>query len=115
MKYEPLKEKKQKLKKNGISSKKQNSTDINDFRQGFEKGIDDSFDLFASFINLYKKYKNDVKLLMNEQKDVWSKWVKYYEVQSNVDNSNFINKYNEWLFDYIFSNINEESDGFLQL
>lgn len=109
MKYEPLKNKKQQLKKDKKTS------DNTEFNIGFEKGVDHSFDLFASFIELYKRYKNDVKLLMKEQKNVWSNWVKYYENQSSVDTSSYLNRYNEWLFDYIFSNMNEESDTFLSL
>ena len=109
MKYEPLKDKKQQLKKN------QNKSDNNEFKIGFEKGVDNSFDLFASFIDLYKRYKGDVKLLMKEQKNVWSNWVKYYENQSNVDPSSYLDRYNEWLFDYFFSNINDGSDTFLSL
>ena len=73
MKYEPLKDKKQQLKKD------KKCTDNPEFNTGFEKGVDHSFDLFATFIELYKKYKDDVKLLMKEQNIVWSNWVKYYE------------------------------------
>ena len=110
MKYEPLKDKKQKLKKNRSSSK-----DKNQFHQGFEKGVDDSFDIFDSYVGYYKRYKNNVKLLMNEQKNVWSRWVKYYESQPRVDTSNYLHKYNDWLFDYIFSDVNEESETFLTM
>jgi len=109
MKCEPLKDKKQQLKKN------QKTSDNNEFKIGFEKGVDDSFVLFSSYVDLYKRYKNDVKLLMKEQKNVWSKWVKYYEGQSNVDPSSYLNRYNEWLFDYVFSNANNEEDAFLTL
>ena len=109
MKYEPLKDKKQQLKKG------QKNSDNKEFHVGFEKGVDDSFDLFASFIGLYKKYTNDVKLLMNEQRPVWTKWVKYYESRPKVDSLNYLNIYNEWLFNHIFSDINDESDNFLTL
>ena len=108
MKYEPLKDKKQQLKN-------QKKSDNNEFKIGFEKGVDNSFDLFASFIDLYKRYKDDVKLLMKEQKNVWSNWVKFYENQSNVDPASYLGRYNEWLFDYFFSNINDDSDTFLSL
>ena len=43
---------------------------------------------------------------MNEQKNIWSKWVRYYESQSNVNTSNYLENYNNWLFDYIFYDIN---------
>jgi len=109
MKYKSLKDKKQELKKNHKKSSN------NEFKDGFEQGVDNSFDLFASYVDQYKRYKDDVKLLMKEQKNVWTNWVKYYENQSNVDTANYINKYNEWLFDYMFSNINEETDSFLSL
>jgi len=115
MKYEPLKNKKQKMKNDILSLKKQNNTNKNDFSSGFEKGVDNSFDLFASFIELYKRYKDDVKLLMNEQKNIWSKWVRYYESKSNVNTSNYLENYNNWLFDYIFSDINGDAADFLSL
>ena len=115
MEYEPLKNKKQKMKDDILSLKNQNNTNENGFYLGFEKGVDNSFDLFASFIELYKRYKDDVKLLMNEQKNIWSKWVKYYENQSNVNTSNYLENYNNWLFDYIFSDVNEDTAGFLSL
>jgi hypothetical protein len=110
MKYESLKNKKYKLIKTNL--KKENT----EFSTGFEKGVDESFNLFVSYINLYNKYKNDVKLLMQEQKDVWKEWVKFYENQNNLNKSNYLEKYNFWLFDFIFSNITEkESDNFFTL
>ena len=115
MKYEPIKNKKQKMKDEVLSLKKQNDSNENNFYLGFEKGVDNSFDLFASFIELYKRYKNDVKLLMNEQKNIWSKWVKYYEKQSDVNTSNYLEKYNNWLFEYIFSDVNGDAVNFLSL
>jgi len=109
MKYVSLKDKKQQLKKGQKKSKNE------EFRIGFEKGIDESFDLFSNFIDLYKKYKNDVKLLMNEQKPIWTKWVKYYENQPKVESSNYLNIYNEWLFNHIFCDIDDDSESFLSL
>jgi len=83
---------------------------------GFKKGVNDSFDIFASFVDLFKKYKNNVKLLMNEQKDVWLKFVQYYETQSDTNPSNYLNRYNNWLFEYIFYDINNMSpNDFLSL
>ena len=110
MKYEPLKNKKQKMIKNSQQSKNND-----EFYRGFEKGVDNSFELFYSFIDLYKKYKNDIKLLMNEQKNIWSKWVDYYEKQNKIDATNYIDNYNNWLFDYIFSDFNEDSSELLNL
>ena len=114
MKCEPLKDKKQQLIKK-CSLKNKDKKTKKDFHEGFEKGVDDSFDLFANFIELYKRYKNDVKLLMNEQKNVWSKWVKHYENQSKVDSNDYLNLYNEWLFNFVFSDIKGEDDSFLKL
>ena len=116
MKCEPLKDKKQKMMKDVLTSTDNNSNDKSDFNLGFKKGVNDSFNVFASFIDLFKKYKNNVKLLMNEQKDVWLKFVKYYETQSNTNTSNYLNRYNNWLFDYIFYDINNMSpNDFLSL
>jgi len=109
MKCEPLKDKKHKIMKDVLKSKENNIDDKSEFYQGFKKGVDDSFNVFASFIDLFKRYENNVKLLMNEQKDVWLKFVKYYETQKDMNTSNYLNKYNNWLFDYIFYDINNKS------
>ena len=34
---------------------------------------------------------------------------KYYEAQKDTDKSNYLNKYNNWLFDYIFHDVNNLS------
>ena len=116
MKCEPLKNKKQKLKKDFLNNVDKKINEKNEFYLGFEKGIDDSFELFASFIKLYMRYKNNVKLLMNEQKDIWLKFVKYYETQSDTNTSNYLSRYNNWLFNYIFYDINNENfDDFFSL
>ena len=87
-----------------------------DFNLGYKKGVDDSFEVFASFIDLFKKYKNNVKLLMNEQKEIWQKFVKFYETQKGLNTSNYLAKYNSWLFEFLFSDINNlDSDDFLSL
>lgn len=114
MLYEPLKNKKQKMEKDILKSNDKNINDKSDFYQGFKKGVDDSFILFASYIDLFKRYKDNVKLLMNEQKDIWEKFVKYYETQSDMNTSNYLSKYNNWLFDYMFHDVNSmDSDNFL--
>ena len=116
MKCEPLRNKKQKMKKDILASKDSSIKDGNELYVGYEKGVDDSFDAFASFIDLYKRYKNDLKLLMNEQKHVWSKWVQYYETQKDINTANYLNRYNDWLFDYIFNDVNStKPDDFLTL
>ena len=115
MKYEPIKNKKQKMKDEILKLKNKKDSNELEFYSGFEKGVDNSFNLFASFIELYKKYKGDVKLLMNEQKNIWSKWVEYYEQKSDINTENYIEMYNNWLFDYIFSDVNGKNSDFLNL
>jgi hypothetical protein len=116
MKCEPLKDKKHKMIKDVLKSTDNSINIESEFYLGFKKGIDDSFNVFASFIDLFKRYKNNVKLLMNEQKDVWQKFVKYYETQSDTNTSNYLNRYNNWLFDYIFYDVNNMSpNDFLRL
>ena len=112
--YEPLYNKKQKMKKDILKSNDKSINDNSEFYLGFKKGVDDSFILFASYIGLFKRYKSNIKLLMNEQGDVWQKFVKYYETQSDMNTSNYLSKYNNWLFDYIFHDVNNiDSDNFL--
>lgn len=106
MKCEPLKNKKQKMIKDFLKSTDKNINDKSDFYLGFKNGVVDSFNVFTSFVDLFKRYKNNVKLLMNEQKEVWLKFVQYYESQSDINNSNYLYRYNDWLFDYIFNDIN---------
>ncbi len=116
MKCEPLRNKKQEMKKDILASKDCSKKERNEFYLGFEKGVDNSFDVFASFFDLYKRYKNDLKLLMNEQKPVWLEWVKYYENQTDINKSNYFSRYNDWLFHYIFYDVNgTKSDDFLSL
>ena len=116
MKCEPLRNKKQKMKKDILASKDYSNKEKKEFILGFEKGVDDSFDVFASFFDVYKRYKNDLKLLMNEQNHVWSKWVQYYEAQTDIKTSNYLSRYNDWLFDYIFYDVNNtKPDDFLSL
>ena len=116
MKCEPLKDKKQKMMKDVLKSTDNNINDESEFYVGFKKGVNDSFNTFASFADLFKRYKNNVKLLMNEQKDVWLKFVKYYETQTDTNKSNYLNIYNNWLFEYIFHDINDMNpNDFLSL
>jgi len=113
---EPLKNKKQKMEKDILKSTDKSINDKSEFYLGFKKGVDDSFILFASYVDLFKRYKNNVKLLMNEQRDVWLKFVQYYETQSDMNTSNYLSKYNNWLFDYIFYDVNNmDPDDFLRL
>ena len=116
MLYEPLKNKKHKMEKAILKSTDKTIDDKSEFYLGFKKGVDDSFVIFASYVNLYRRYKNNVKLLMDEQKKIWLKFVQYYETQTDINTSNYLNKYNNWLFDYIFYDVNDMgSDNFLGL
>ena len=116
MKYEPLKDKKENMKKNiGKSADSNNQNDKN-FYLGFERGISDSFDIFASVIEAYRRYKDDVKLLMKEQQKVWSEWVDYYDNKSDINNLNYLDRYNNWLFDYTFFDVDgKKSYGLFKL
>ena len=78
---EPLKNKKQKMEKDILKSTDKRINDKSEFYLGFKKGVDDSFIVFASYVDLFKRYKNNVKLLMNEQKEVWLKFIQYYEAR----------------------------------
>jgi len=100
---EPLKNKKQKMMKDVIIFNDKKINYESEFYLGFKKGVDDSFNTFSFYIDMFKKYKNNVKLLMNEQKEIWLKFVKYYETQSNTNNSNYLSKYNNWLLNYFSS------------
>ncbi len=95
--FEKLKEKKEKL----IKTNSQN----NDFKKGFEDGVDKSFFLFKSYVKFYKDYRGDIKKLHNEQKKVWNKWASFYKDKTDIDKDNYIRIYNKWLFDYIFEEV----------
>ena len=114
MKCEPLRNKQQKMKNDILASKDDGNKDRNEFYSGYEKGVDDSYEAFASFVDVYKRYKNDLKLLMNEQKQVWEQWVHYYETQTNITKSDYLSRYNDWLFEYIFYDVTStKSNDFL--
>lgn len=108
MNIEPLKNKKQQIQ--NIQTKK---TKNQEYQQGFEQAINESFNLFAQYIDQYKRYKNNLQLLMKEQKTLWKQWVSYYEAQNNVDKNEYLNVYNNWLFDYLFTDINNTTSSFL--
>lgn len=100
MKLEPLQEKRQQLEKQALSFSKNGKAD--QFDVGFQKGIETSFETFTMLIEQYIRYKNEVKLLMEEQKPLWKEWIQYYEKQSDIPQSEYITRYNTWLFDYLF-------------
>ncbi len=107
MKLQPLSMQKESLKKKQAPSQSKN------YRDGFLEGIEESFKQFKLTIELYRKYKDNVKLLMEEQNNVWRKWVEYYEKQKNIDKDNFLQRYNDWLFSYIFDD--ESSKEWIKL
>ncbi|MFO8078323.1 MAG: hypothetical protein R6U21_06760 [Thermoplasmatota archaeon] len=114
MKLEPLPEKKLELTKH--ASKKAKTHKDNTFKTGYKTGVDNSFEAFSQLIQMYKRYKDDVKLLMNEQKPLWKSWVSFYEDQNNIAQSEYLSIYNKWLFDYIFQEAREErAQSILQL
>jgi len=95
-KLEPLS-----VKQNDISKKKNKSSPKDEYYKGYDQGITEAFQVVHHSVDLFKRYKNDVKLLMKEQKPVWKYWVSYYEEQK-IDQDEYLNRYNTWLFDYVF-------------
>ena len=70
---------------------------------------DDTFgfhkDDVQAAVLFYKQYRNDITLLMKEQKKVWDRWIVYYNSLQNVSKSNVNSKFNQWLFDYCFLDV----------
>lgn len=113
MKLEPLKNKKHQIKQ---GNKQQSQMKDSTFYSGFQKGVETSFEIFESLLTLYKRYRNNVKLLMEEQQEVWKTWVAFYEKQSDITQETFLDRYNEWLFDYTFEgNSKENTESLLKL
>lgn len=101
MTLKSLKERKEDL----ISqAQKQKPSDKESYQDGIEKGIDESFHSFSDLVTTYLKYQNNVKQLMDDEKHIWKKWVQYYEQQTNISKSDYMNCFNVWLFDYLFCN-----------
>jgi hypothetical protein len=114
MKYDQLINKKKKLNK--IINNQDNFKDNKKYYEGLKEGVNESFDLFNLTIEFYKKYKDNVKLLMNEQNKLWLKWISYYNNQNDINNSNYKIRYNKWLFDNLFLNINNDKKiGLLEI
>jgi len=101
MEIEPLTELKDKLKKD----KNENT----EYQKGFKTGIDTSFEVFCKYIDCYNKYYDDIKLLLKEEKNIWKKWINYYEKQKNINKDNLLKIYNKWLFNYFFK-VTSEND-----
>ena len=94
MKIEPLVKAREKLKNNIRENK--------DFKKGFTNGVDSSFEVFKKYVDGYNRYYDDIKLLLKEEKNIWKKWVNFYEKQNNINKENLLKIYNKWLFNYFF-------------
>jgi hypothetical protein len=117
VKIETLSEKKQEAIKNP-NKFLNHINDSKDFILGFKQGIKTSFSIFEEFLNIYIRYHNNVKLLLKEQKNVWRKWIEFYEKSSNISATNYLQKYNNWLFSYLFSfdeNTSINGDVFIKI
>ena len=112
MSLEPL----PKLQKELINSKSgKPESNKEAYSQGFKVGINQSFKSFHQLINQFKKYQNNVKQLMKDENKIWKEWVTFYEKQPNISKSDYIEKYNEWLFDYLFCNKETYENTFTSL
>ncbi len=94
MKIESLVKAREKLKSNVNENK--------DFKKGFTTGVDSSFKVFKEYVDSYNKYYDNIKLLLKEEKKIWTKWIKFYEKQNNINKENLLKIYNKWLFNYFF-------------
>ncbi len=112
MKYDQIIDKKKELSE--IINNSNNVNEEDKYDKGLRKGISESFQLFESVISFYNQYKGNVNLLMKEQNKLWLKWVNYYNHQTGINNSNYTNRYNKWLFDnlFIILNFEEKSELF---
>ena len=66
MNFIPLDRKKLEIKQKLSKDPIKNNKDA--FNFGVQKGVDESFEFFANTIFLFKKYKNNVKLLMEDKR-----------------------------------------------
>jgi predicted CopG family antitoxin len=96
------------VSKNNISNKET-------YLDGMKIGIIDSFNSFSDLITQYLKYQNNVNLLMSYEKNIWQKWVNFYEKQSKISKADYIKVYNTWLFDFLFSNTFSHEEMFNSL
>jgi hypothetical protein len=94
-KLEPLSVKEELIRKMNNQSSEEN------FRKGFTQGVDEAFQEFENSVDLFKRYENDVKLLMKEQKPVWKNWVSFFEGKK-INQDEYLERYNVWLFEFVF-------------
>ncbi|HEC89729.1 MAG TPA: hypothetical protein ENI44_04005 [Thermoplasmatales archaeon] len=95
MGFEPLYKQKQHLEEKKTSEDKL-------YNKGYKEGVEEAFKQFEETIQLYNRYKDNIKLLMEEQNNIWKKWIEYYEKQKSITKEDFLQRYNDWLFSYIF-------------
>ena len=69
-----------------------------------------SEDAITSAVGFYKRYKNNIKRLMEEQKPIWKVFISYYNDSSDFSQENHLEKYNDWLFNYTFSDVLKQHD-----
>jgi thymidylate synthase len=73
-------------------------------------------DVLSSAVQFYKRYRNNVSLLMKEQRKIWKQWIDFFETSTEGIQSQplrerhtamhaYLDAYNEWLFDISFSDI----------
>jgi hypothetical protein len=48
---------------------------------------------------------------MKEQNKLWHKWVEYYNTKTGIDKSNYNDNYNIWLFENLFSELNNNESN----
>ncbi len=95
-KLEPLS-----VKEEQLENKKSKPSSKEDYHKGYDKGVTEAFKEVQQSVVLFKRYENDVKLLMKEQKPVWKNWVSFYE-EKKIKQNEYMQRYNNWLFDYVF-------------
>ena len=80
-------------------------------------------DSISSAVQFFKTYRSNIKKLHTDHENIWKQWIDYYNKLSESDNPSFINntelnklvyidKFNEWLFDYSFSDVIKETSSF---
>ena len=106
MTLEPLNELRIGLEKKGNSLSK---NEENSFSHGYKTGVEQSFFSFSKLVKKFEKYQDNVSLLMKEEKTIWKKWVSYYEQCPDISKNEYIEKYNDWLFSFLFKDNEEQS------
>ncbi len=106
MNYDKILNKKKEMNNMLKQSNKTNENPQIIYSEDYKKGVLESFDLFKSIVEFYDKYKSNVKLLMQEQNNLWKKWVIFYNENTGINKANYNDKFNKWLFENLFSEFN---------